>query len=147
MVEHLPGGTNDSVPRPLLFYSILSSGGEGNFKHKVMSKLVCEKSSIWVRGSQHCLSYCSSTLKNLKLWEGFVSLTTMETEVGALARGRGKWSREGTRAWTPMWATSVQKGNYKSILTSSVLWTRFTLSKTRLVLVQDYVYTSHCAMQ
>lgn len=100
MVEYLHGGISFSVPGSLMFYSILSSGGEGNVKHKVISKLDCGKSSILARGSQYRLSYCGSTLKNLKLWEKrFVSMATMETKESAMAKSSGKGRREGRQSF------------------------------------------------
>lgn len=41
---------------PLIFYFIISFGGEGNFKHKIILKVGSEK-SILARGSQCCLLY------------------------------------------------------------------------------------------
>lgn len=84
-------GTTFFIPVPPSSYSSLSSGGEGNFKHNTESMLGCEKASILTRGRFVCLVLLHS--EELRPWAmRFVSIATMETEVGAL--GQEQWKRK-----------------------------------------------------
>ena len=70
-----------------LSLSRLSSGGEGNFNYNTESKLGCEKSSILAI----CICLLLFHSEQLKPWAmRFVSIASMEIEVGALGQEQRK---------------------------------------------------------